>query len=136
MKVVIDTGIFINILNKEHGYEYSVEFLNKIRKKEIEGFISVATIAEIVSLFYKISERDTSIANAYIESIIGKDKIVPIVRNIAELAGRIKSSYKISLGDAFIVATAVLMGCDYMISQDPEIKKIDLIDVKGPKEFL
>jgi predicted nucleic acid-binding protein len=52
------------------------------------------------------------------------------------LAGKIKSSYKVSLADSIIIATAILTGCDYLISLDPEIKKIDLIEVKEPKELL
>jgi predicted nucleic acid-binding protein len=136
MRVLVDTGVFINILNKEPNYENSVKLLEKIQRKEIEGFISVITIAEIFSIFYRISEEETLIAKTCIETFITEDRIVPIIKRIAEFAGRIKASYNISLGDAFIVATAILAGCECLVSLDPEIKKVDLIDVKEPKEFL
>jgi len=136
MRVLVDTGVFINILNKEPNYENSVKFLEKIQRKEIEGFISVTTIAEIISIFYRISEEETLIAKTCIETFINEDRIVPIIKRIAEFAGRIKASYSISLGDAFIVATAILAGCECLVSLDPEIKKVDLIDVKKPKELV
>jgi predicted nucleic acid-binding protein len=136
MKVLIDTGIFVNFLNDEPKAEFSGKFLEQIQNKKIEGLISTITIAEIFSLYYKISEKKTVRAKIYIESIIESENIIPTFKSIAELAGKIKSSYKVSLGDSIIIATAILTGCDYLISLDPEIKKIDLIEVKEPKELL
>lgn len=136
MRVLVDTGVFINVLNKESGYEKSVRFLERIQRKEIEGFISVTTLAEIISIFYRIGEEETLVAKACIEAFIGEDRIVPILKRIAEFAGRIKASHSMSLGDAFIVATALMAGCECLVSLDPEIKKIDLIDVKEPRELL
>jgi predicted nucleic acid-binding protein len=43
MKVLIDTGVFVSILNREKGSESSYDLLEKIRQKNIEGFISVMT---------------------------------------------------------------------------------------------
>jgi len=136
MKVLVDTGVFINVLKKEPNYENSVKFLEKIQRKGMEGFISAITIAEIISIFYRISEEETLIAKTCIETFISEDRIVPIIKRIAEFAGKIKARYNISLGDAFIIATAILIGCKYLVSLDPEIKKIDLIEVKEPKELL
>jgi predicted nucleic acid-binding protein len=136
MRVLIDTGIFVNFLNDEPKAEFSGKFLEQIQNKKIEGLISTITIAEFFSLYYKISERRTIRAKTYIESIIEGENIIPTFKSITELAGKIKSGYKVSLGDSIIIATAILTGCDYLISLDPEIKKIDLIEVKEPKELL
>jgi predicted nucleic acid-binding protein len=136
MKVLVDTGIFVNFLNDEPKAEFSGKLLEQIQNKKIEGLISTITIAEIFSLYYKISEKKTVRAKIYIESIVENKNIIPTFKLIAELAGKIKSSYKVSLGDSIVIATAVLTGCDYLISLDPEIKKIDLIEVKEPKELL
>jgi predicted nucleic acid-binding protein len=50
--------------------------------------------------------------------------------------GKIKSKYKVSLGDAIVIATAVLANCDYLVSLDREIKKVNVIEVKEPKELV
>jgi len=136
MRVLVDTGIFVNFLNDEPKAEFSEKFLQQIQNKKIEGLISTITITEIFSLYYRISEKITIHAKTYIESIIDNKKIIPTFKPIAELAGKIRSSYKVSLGDAVIIATALLTSCDYLISFDPEIKKVDLIEVKEPKELL
>jgi predicted nucleic acid-binding protein len=137
MKVLTDTGVFVSVLNKEKGYESSFDLLEKVRHKKIEGFISVMTIAEIISIYRRLGEEETIMAKASIESLIGEDRIVPITKQLAEAAGGVKAEYRVSLGDAFIIATAASIGCEYLISLDPEIKRVDgkLIKVKEPKQL-
>lgn len=137
MKVLIDTGIFISVLNKEKGFNSSVDFLEKIRNNKIEGFISVMTIAEIISIYRRLGEEETIVAKTNIENLMGEDKIVPVTKNIAELAGKVKADYRMSLGDAFIIATALSIDCACVVSLDPEIRQVDnkLIKVREPKQM-
>jgi predicted nucleic acid-binding protein len=138
MNVLIDTGIFVSVLNKEKGFESSVDFLEKIRNNKIEGFISVMTIAEIISIYHRLGgEEETIVAKTNIENLIGEDKIVPVTKSIAELAGKVKADYRMSLGDAFIIATALSIGCACVVSPDPEIRQVDnkLIKVREPKQL-
>jgi len=135
MRVFIDTGIFVNFLNNEPKADFSEKLLEQIEKGKIEGLISTITIAEIFSIYYRMSEKKTMHAKTYIENIIDNKKIIPTFKPIAELAGKIKANYEVSLGDSIVIATAILTGCDYLISLDPEIKKVDLINVKEPKEL-
>lgn len=136
-KILIDTGVFVNVLNKEKGFDSSVKLLEKIRSKKIEGFISVMTIAEIISIYSRLSEEETIVAKTSIENLIGEDRMVPVTKQIAELAGRAKADYKMSLGDAFIVAAAISINCEYVVSLDPEIRQVDnkLIKVRAPKQL-
>jgi predicted nucleic acid-binding protein len=136
MKALIDTGIFASVLNKEQGYQSSLEFLEKIRSRKIEGFISVITIAEIISIYQRVGEEETVIARASVEGLIGEERIVPVTKSIAELAGRVKAEFKVSLGDAFIAATAILIGCKYLVTLDPELRDVGLlIEAKAPNEL-
>jgi predicted nucleic acid-binding protein len=136
-KVLIDTGIFVSVLNKEKGFDSSVDFLEKIRSNEIEGFISVMTIAEIISIYHRLGEEETIVAKTNIENLIGEDRIVPVTKGIAELAGKVKADHRMSLGDAFIIATALSIDCTYVVSLDPEIRQVDnkLIKVREPKHL-
>jgi predicted nucleic acid-binding protein len=139
-KVLIDTGIFVSVLNKEKGSDSSVDFLEKIRNKnnKIEGFISVMTIAEIISIYHRLGgEEETIVAKTNIENLIGEDKIIPVTKSMAELAGKIKADYRMSLGDAFIIAAALSINCAYVVSLDPEIRQVDnkLIKVREPKQM-
>ena len=137
MKILIDTGVFVSILNKEDGHESSVRLLEKVRTKKIEGFISVMTIAEIISIYRRFGEEETIVTKTNIESLIGEDRIVPVTKDIAELAGKVKAEYKMSLGDALIVATGAMIDCEYVVSLDPEMKQVDdeLIKIKNPAQL-
>lgn len=134
MKVLIDTGIFVDVLNEESNSESSAKLLKKIYNKQIQGIISTITLSEILSIFYRISERRTIKAKIYVESIVGPKNIIPVFRAIAELAGKIKASYRLSLGDALIVSTAVLTGCDYITTRDREIEAVPVIESRTPEE--
>jgi len=137
MKVLIDTGVFVNVLNKEKGFESSVGMLEKVRTQKLEGFISVMTIAEIISIYRRLGEEETVVAKADIEALIGEDRIIPVTKGIAEGAGKIKAEYKMSLADALIVATSAMVGCDYLASLDPEIKQVDgkLVKIREPRQL-
>lgn len=135
MRIFLDTGLFLNILNKESGYKSSVKFLEKVQDKKIEGFISVITFAEMFSIYYRISKEKANLAKNFVQSIIGEENIVPVISSIAELAGKIKAQYKVSLGDALIISTSIKTGCDYLVSFDQEIKSVGLVKVREPSEF-
>jgi predicted nucleic acid-binding protein len=134
MKVLIDTGIFVNVLNGESDSESSARLLKKVHNKQIQGVISTITLSEILSIFYRISERRTMKSKIYVETIVGSKNMIPVFRAIAELAGKIKASYKLPLGDALIVSTAVLTGCDYITTRDREIKAVPLVESRRPEE--
>ncbi len=135
-KVFVDTGIFVSVLNEEPKYEKAATFLENVMQNKFDAFISVITISEILSVYHKISEKEAIRAKAYIETIFGKDMIVPVIKEIAEIAGKIKATHKMSLGDAVIVASSIMMGCNYLVSLDPEIRKSGIITVKEPKEII
>ncbi len=134
MKVLIDTGIFVNVLNEESDSESSARLLKKVHDKQIQAVISTITLSEILSIFYRISERRTMKAKIYVETIVGSKNIIPVFRAVAEVAGKIKASYRLSLGDALIVSTAILTGCDYITTRDREIEAIPMIESRRPEE--
>ncbi len=135
MKVLVDTGIFISVLNDEPDAESSADLLEKIHNKQIHGVISTITISEILSIFYRISERRTIKAKIYVESIIGSKNIIPVFKAVAELAGKIKASHRLSLGDALIISTAMITGCNYITTRDAEIEAVNLIETRKPEEI-
>jgi len=135
MRVLVDTGIFISVLNDESDAESSADLLEKIHNKQIRGVISTITLSEILSIFYRISERRTIKAKIYVESVIGSKNIIPVFKAVAELAGKIKASHRLSLGDALIISTAMITGCNYITTRDPEIEAVNLIETRKPEEI-
>lgn len=80
-------------------------------------------------------KKKTNSAKNFVQSIIGEENTIPVISSIAELAGKVKAEYKVSLGDALIISTSIKTGCDYLVSFDPEIKNVGLVKVRKPSEF-
>ncbi len=83
MKVLVDTGIFVNVLNDEPDAESSARLLEKIHNNQIHGVISTITLSEILSIFYRISKRKTIKAKIYVETIMGSKSIIPVFKAVA-----------------------------------------------------
>jgi predicted nucleic acid-binding protein len=135
MRVVIDTCIFMNVLNDEPGANASQALLRKILKGEVDGLISVITIAELFSLYGKINERAAARAKGLVVRIVGEENLAPVLIQVAELAGRLKTKYRgVSLGDSLILATAILAGSDAVITRDPALTVVEEIKVLRPED--
>lgn len=100
-----------------------------IRKRP---FISTANVTEVFYLTKR--EHGSEAAQRTIDSLRVLTQFVPADENIAVIAGTIKADYKMSLGDAFCVATATIKNAK-ILTGDPEIieangkwKVIDLRD--------
>ena len=91
-----------------------------IRKRP---FISTANVTEV----YYLTKREHGIAAAQltIETLRALTQFVSVDEEIAVAAGIIKADYKMSLGDAFCVATATVKNAK-ILTGDPEI-----IDANG-----
>ena len=139
MKVMIDSSIFVNFLNDEPGSEKTEKFLKKVIKGKIRSFISVITLTELMSVYYKKDPKKAIFAISLIEDLIDSNYTIPVVNTIATLAGRLKSKYsrfekRPSLGDSLILASAMVANCDLVVSLDFGLKKVEEITVKRPEE--
>lgn len=135
MRVTIDTCIFMNVLNDEPGADASQVLLRKVLKGEVGGLISVITIAELFSLCGKISERAAARAKGLVVRIVGEENVAPVLIQVAELAGRLKTKYRgVSLGDSLILATAILSGSDAVITRDPALAVVKEIKALRPED--
>lgn len=135
MRAAIDTCIFMNVLNDEPGADASQALLRKVLKGEVNGLISVVTIAELFSLYSKISEKGAARAKGLVVGIVGEENVAPVLIQVAELAGRLKAKYRgVSLGDSLILATAILSGSDAVITRDPALTVVEEIKVLRPED--
>jgi len=60
--IFVDANIFLDVMRSRTGWQASAEVLNKVKRREISGFISSLTLA---TLFYELSKtqsRDKTIA--------------------------------------------------------------------------
>lgn len=130
MRVLVDTCVFLNVLYSEKGCEKVGRFLKNIK----HPVISVITLSEILASAYKKAEWEAVEAKVLIEKAVGSENVILVTKDIAELAGKLKSKYspKFSLADAIILATALLTGCRVVATMDSEFDKVEEVQIVNP----
>ena len=111
MKVFLDTWVLIE---RYKGNSDAISLL-KATKKGVEAHISHLTIAELVNVISReYGERDARVQYVYL-------KHSPLIKNgtteeISRNAGLYKTKYKFSLADAVILATAVEVKAQMLVT--------------------
>lgn len=98
--VLVDTDIIVDHLR---GVEGAHRFLKKIEKKELEGYFSTITEAELFAGKCMVSRE----ARGKVTALLGTMKRVPVNSLIARRAGEIKREHHILIPDAIIAASAL-----------------------------
>ena len=126
MKAVMDTRFFINSLTTqdEQFKKWSKGILQTLQTKANLGIIPSIVIHE----FYKfqLENLGREVAELRVNSLLKLDlKIVDFNVLIAIEAAKLRCKYvELPTADAIIAATAILMGSDYVITDDKHIKQI------------
>ncbi len=127
MPVAIDTNVFLSILYKEMDYQKCVDVIKKFEVND--RIISVITLTEMVSSIYTRSEEKYTEGIALLERVVVENNIINVTKEIANLAGKLKSKYNFSLADSVILTTALILNCDAIITKDPEFEKVEEIKI-------
>lgn len=135
MRVFLDTWVLVK------RYKGNSDALNLLRASAegLEVHISHVTIAELVNVISReYGEREARVQYTYL-------KRSPLIRNgtsedIAEKAGLYKTKYRFSLADAFILATAIDMNAQLLVTggekqYEREWKNIEEIKVKKLSDY-
>lgn len=134
-RVLIDTNIFVNVLNKEKGlFESSKQLIENVQEGLLIGFTSVICISEILSGFY--DEAVPQIAEKVLQNIqsIQNLSILDYNLDIAVDAARIRGVKKLKLPDAVIVSQAKQVGAT-LISRDKALLKQNIVKCLLPENF-
>jgi predicted nucleic acid-binding protein len=103
----------------EPGAETVSDFLSKIQRKEIEGFINVINLTEVYYILYRLNPSLAD-KNCRALSHFGLT-VVPVQDDgIWRSAAKIKAAHSLSLGDSFAVATAEKLKSTLVIGSDDE----------------
>jgi predicted nucleic acid-binding protein len=128
MKITLDTNLLIYFLEGIEPEANKVErLLKSFMGKENEGFISTASVAEILTGFYKAADVKgaTKVKKQLSDLTLNYFKIVPVTFEIADLAANPKAKRGGKLPDALIIATALNQKCAAVYSQDKDFKRFN-----------
>jgi len=135
---LFDTGVLLKFFLGEKDKEIVRKLLDKVVLKEIEGFISVVTVSEIVTIC--IRDKKEFLMPTLLEFIHQNFAVVDTTSEIAVLSGFFKAKYSkgkrtLSHADSIILACAFIYGCT-LITYDPEFEGVKEIEIIKPNTFL
>jgi len=131
-RLTFDSEHIIAYFLGEPGGKIVRDYLTKIQKKEIAGFISVINLAEVYYILYRmnppLAEESCHVLNQFGLTIMPIEDD-DLMRN----AAKIKATHSLSLADAFAVATAEKQKSTLVIGSDKEFNGLitKLLKIRG-----
>lgn len=113
----------------EPGAEAVRDFLEKIQRKEIKGFINVVNLAEVFYILYRLNPSLAD-ENCHALSHLGLEVVIVKDDELWQNAAKIKARYSLSLGDAFAAATAEKQASTLVIGSDKEFNGLEISTLK------
>ena len=124
--IFVDTMPFIYHIEEHPVYAEMVEafFVGALRHTNYRLMTSTITLAEVLVQPYR--KGDDALVAEYEEIICATDEIlvVPIDRVTARKAAMLRSEHSLKTPDALQLASALVNGADYFLTNDKGIAKI------------
>ena len=132
-RYVLDACALITLLNREQGYEKINGLLMLAQSQEVSVCMNVVNLLEVY--YDRIRVCGQKRADVFLETIYNSDIEILEQQNKAILknAGILKANYKMSLADAFALATAIYKRATIITSDHHEF---DVIEQKENIKFL
>ena len=137
LDAIVDTNVFVSARNpSERGFGASRRLLDRIDRGEFRAALSTVAIAELragfspeelPTVWKPMLRHFLTSANYHVESV-GPE--------IAEEAGTLRASTRMTLPDCLIIATGHVLGVAVLVTHDKELVRSQrLLDVKTPHEL-
>ena len=135
---IVDTNIFVSARNpREDGHAACRALLEAIDSDKVQAIVSTVTLAElragfspeeVPTVWRPLSAHLHSSPNYVVEAVDS---------DIAEAAGALRHSSRLTLPHALIVATGQVRRAKCVVTQDLELRKARIgLPIKKPSEFL
>ena len=138
LKRVIDTNIFLHVINREEPYfNDSTALLDLVDDGRLFGVVSTISIAEL-SVGYYAAGDEAGLRRFLLHLLSSENyQLVDVDSSVAELAGKIRNETGLRLPDALIIASGLKAGVDSVVTCDEEFKKAEkTLKCVTPSEFL
>ncbi|MGA7861539.1 MAG: PIN domain-containing protein [Thermoplasmata archaeon] len=134
--VLVDTNVFVSARNRqERGCSACRELLDRIDNGELQAIVSTVTIAEL-----RVGVRPQDVPTfwrAILTHLLtsANFRVEPVGVDIAEAAGELRATFRLTLPDALIVATGRLAGASCLVTQDTALATQQrVLPVRAPSD--
>ncbi len=129
-RLLLDTNVIIYFLQGIDRYDNLLKPLfHLFEEGRLEAIISVISEAE---LLVGVQKKDNKEALVMVELLLNNFpglSVVPVSRQIGQMAASIRAKTNLPLPDSIIIATAKVAGCEAIVGNDLAWSKIDLPEV-------
>ena len=129
-KIFVDTAPLIYWFEEHPDYiQKLVVFFDEITEKQIPLMTSMITYIEVLTYPEKSGNRLLSGKNRNYFTNSDQLAIYPLDVSVADEAIRLRARHGLKTPDAIQLATAQVCGCDYVLSNDRNLKRADGVRV-------
>ncbi len=130
--LTFDSEAILSFFLGEAGAELVRDNLEKVQKKEVEGYINILNLTEIYYILSRVSPKlaEEKQRNLRLYGL----KTVPIDDDgLWREAAKIKCDHAMSIADAFAVATAQNLKTKLIVGSDKEFNNlnVELLRIRG-----
>lgn len=128
-RLLVDTAPVIYHVERHARYwELTTAIFLALREQAVQGVTSPITLAEC--LVHPFRSRDTALAARFRRAIVDDPRIeYHGVDPVVEQAAEIRARHNLALTDAFQVAVALETGCDAILTNDRDMRRVDALTV-------
>lgn len=138
-KAFVDTAPFIYLIEKN---EQNPQYFDKVKKffddcynNDVDFVTSVITMEEYMVFPYRIHSKEYIDLFERLIKVFGI-KMVAIDEKIAKKAAQIRAEYNgFKAMDALQLAAAVIMGCDFFLTNDKQLRQFKEIECRTVDEL-
>jgi len=134
-KLFVDSNYIIDYLR---GKEYTKPLIEKIRSKQVDAYISAATLFELYVGALLSNNPEKKFEN--IESLLNWFQVIDINKEIMRITAKIhvglrKKGTAIELQDIFIAASSIAMGMPLLTNNRKHFERIENLEIKSWEEY-
>ena len=126
---VLDSTAFLALFEDEPGAETVQKLLESAKKGEIVIFISFVSFTEVFYITLREKNEEEAKKRIKLMNLLAMMR-VESSQELGLIAGRLKSTYRLSFADTWIAATAIFYDA-ILVHKDPEFEQL-----KGKLEML
>jgi predicted nucleic acid-binding protein len=122
-RYILDSSALFALFEDEEGAETVQNLLERAYKQDILVFISFVSYMEVFYITYQEAGEKQAQFQA---RLIDKLSITRVdsSQELGLIAGKLKAIHRISFADAWIAATAVMLGA-ILVHKDPEFEELE-----------
>ncbi|NEO75298.1 PIN domain-containing protein [Moorena sp. SIO4G3] len=135
--IFIDTSPVIYYVENHPLFADVVQgVINKLDGGDLQGVISPVTLAEC--LVNPLKNHDQKLQRDFVDFLLRHKsiRIVEIETKIGLLAAQLRAKYGLKLPDGFQVATAMTNGCEALLTNDDQFRRVSDLQVLVVKDFV